>query len=116
MVAWDTADEEDVWDVERDFVSPDPDEYEAHPIESDMTVGELMEWRYIRAEREKEQVSHFILFHEIYTYYLRIWLCYYRVMSPLKVEIMPRLSSAINSRIRLSLRCLIIISISLLLT
>ena len=57
MVAWDTADEEDVWDVELDFVSPDPDEYEAHPIESDMTVGELMEWRYIRAEREKEQVS-----------------------------------------------------------
>ncbi|KAI0696452.1 hypothetical protein BC835DRAFT_1414283 [Cytidiella melzeri] len=52
---WDTHEEEDVWEVELDFVSPDPDECEAHPMESDMTVGELMEWRYIRAEREKEQ-------------------------------------------------------------
>ncbi|KAI0091275.1 hypothetical protein BDY19DRAFT_934903 [Irpex rosettiformis] len=55
VLGWDTPNEEDVWDVELDFVSPDPDEYEAHPVESDMTVGELMEWRYIRAEREKEQ-------------------------------------------------------------
>ncbi|KAI0766787.1 hypothetical protein BC629DRAFT_1583643 [Irpex lacteus] len=55
VLGWDTQDEEDCWDVELDFVSPDPDEYEAHPMESDMTVGEMMEWRYIRAEREKEQ-------------------------------------------------------------
>ncbi|KAI0342741.1 hypothetical protein BDW22DRAFT_1357239 [Trametopsis cervina] len=55
VYGWETRDEEDAWEVELDFVSPDPDEYEGHPVDSDMTVGELMEWRYIRAEREKEQ-------------------------------------------------------------
>lgn len=57
MYGWETEEEEDVWEVELDFISPDPDECDAPAVESDMTVGELMEWRYIRAEREKEQVS-----------------------------------------------------------
>ena len=116
MLGWDTQDEEDCWDVELDFVSPDPDEYEAHPMESDMTVGEMMEWRYIRAEREKEQVAHFTLSDRICAYLCIISSYCYRVILPLKAEIMSKLSSTISLHIRLSPRCHITISISLLLT
>ncbi|KAI0750054.1 hypothetical protein C8Q80DRAFT_1101519 [Daedaleopsis nitida] len=47
---WETEDEEDLWSVDIDFPT---NEDGAH--EDDMTVGELMTWRYLRAEREKEQ-------------------------------------------------------------
>jgi hypothetical protein len=56
VCGWETQEEEDIWEAELDFLSPDSEDYEPNPLESDMTVGELMEWRYIRAEREKEQV------------------------------------------------------------
>jgi hypothetical protein len=43
-----------VWDVELDFASFDPD---SRASETDMTIGEVMAWKYLQAEREKELVS-----------------------------------------------------------
>lgn len=54
---WATEEEEDIWEIELNIVSPDPEAYGLDPADSEMTIGELMEWRYIRAEREKEQVT-----------------------------------------------------------
>lgn len=56
MYGWGTEEEEDVWDIELDIVSPEADGYDMDAIDVEMTISELMEWRYIRAEREKEQV------------------------------------------------------------
>ena len=54
---WETHEEEDVWDVELDFASFEP---EPRTSETDMTIGELMAWKYLQAEREKELVSKLI--------------------------------------------------------
>jgi len=48
---WETEEEEDIWEVDLDF----GDECDSG-VNSDMTIAELMEWRYVKAEREKEQV------------------------------------------------------------
>jgi len=56
MYGWETGEEEDIWDVGLDFGGPDPDEC-ADGMDSDMTIEEMMEWRYLKAEKEKEQVS-----------------------------------------------------------
>ncbi|KAF9510220.1 hypothetical protein BS47DRAFT_1373353 [Hydnum rufescens UP504] len=49
---------EDVWRAKLDFGGSLNDDLEIYPEDEDaedaMTVGELMEWRYIKAEREKE--------------------------------------------------------------
>lgn len=42
-----------MWDVELDFASFDP---ESRASETDMTIGELMAWKYLQAEGEKELV------------------------------------------------------------
>ena len=47
-----TEDEEDIWELDLDFGGVDPDENEG--IDGDMTIGELMEWRYFKAEKAKE--------------------------------------------------------------
>ena len=57
VYGWETHEEEDVWDVELDFASFDPD---SRASETDMTIGELMAWKYLQAEREKELVSKLI--------------------------------------------------------
>ncbi|KAI0833808.1 hypothetical protein BC628DRAFT_1345478 [Trametes gibbosa] len=50
---WDTEDEEDMWGVDLELASM---EFEGNADkERDMTVAELIEWRYFRAEREKEE-------------------------------------------------------------
>ncbi|KAI0636310.1 hypothetical protein C8Q77DRAFT_1052471 [Trametes polyzona] len=49
---WGTEDEEDLWEVDLDFASAQ--EREASN-EDEMNVAEQLEWRYLRAEREKEQ-------------------------------------------------------------
>ncbi|KAJ7239373.1 hypothetical protein B0H12DRAFT_80205 [Mycena haematopus] len=54
VYGWETEEEEDIWEIGLDFGGMDPEEPN-EGIESDMTIGELMEWRYIKAEREKEQ-------------------------------------------------------------
>jgi len=57
VYGWETHEEEDVWDVELDFASFDP---ESRAAETDMTIGELMAWKYLQAEREKELVRKLI--------------------------------------------------------
>ncbi|KAF7335449.1 Outer envelope protein 64, chloroplastic [Mycena venus] len=55
IYGWETEEEEDIWEIGLDFGAMDPEEGEDESIESEMTIGELMEWRYIKAEREKEE-------------------------------------------------------------
>jgi hypothetical protein len=72
VFGWNTLDEEDLWEVELDFGGWDSDhereraaqgqvidsyEDEDEDPTADMTISELMEWRYVRAERSKELVS-----------------------------------------------------------
>lgn len=52
--SWETKDEEDVWETRLDFGGVDPDECDGA---DDMSIGEMMEWRYIKAERAKEKVG-----------------------------------------------------------
>ncbi|KAI0706424.1 hypothetical protein C8Q76DRAFT_749579 [Earliella scabrosa] len=55
ICGWETEEEEDLWDVDIDFPTNGDKKAAGTPDDGDMTVGELMEWRYLRAEREKEQ-------------------------------------------------------------
>ncbi|KAH7884830.1 hypothetical protein F5I97DRAFT_1507880 [Phlebopus sp. FC_14] len=52
---WETEEEEDVWDLDLDFTGNESEE-EANPgsMEPEMTIAEIMEVRYLRAEKEKE--------------------------------------------------------------
>jgi RNA polymerase II-associated protein 3 len=74
VYGWGTEEEEDVWELELDFAQGMPEEQHGgkdnnngksdytntnrptsrDPDECNMTVGELMNWRYFKAEREKE--------------------------------------------------------------
>ncbi|CAK5280717.1 unnamed protein product [Mycena citricolor] len=54
VFGWETEEEEDVWELGLDFGGVEPEDCFDGP-ESDMSVGELMEWRYIKAERQKEE-------------------------------------------------------------
>ncbi|KAG5342347.1 hypothetical protein C0989_002820 [Termitomyces sp. Mn162] len=52
VYGWETLEEEDVWEVGLDFVGSEiQDEEEGGMV---MTVGEVVEWRFYKAEREKE--------------------------------------------------------------
>ncbi|GJE85642.1 TPR repeat-containing protein [Phanerochaete sordida] len=55
VYGWETREEEDTWDVALDQICLEAEEYADHSLDPDMTIGELMEWRYLRAELEKEQ-------------------------------------------------------------
>ncbi|OBZ72562.1 RNA polymerase II-associated protein 3 [Grifola frondosa] len=55
VYGWETEEEEDIWEIDFDFVGLEPEDSSEGPVDCDMTIGELMEWRYLRAEREKEQ-------------------------------------------------------------
>ena len=59
VYGWGTEEEEDIWEIDLDFVSLEPEECDHEPY-SEMTIGEMMEWRYFKAEREKEQVFPFV--------------------------------------------------------
>ncbi|TBU27802.1 hypothetical protein BD311DRAFT_759703 [Dichomitus squalens] len=53
---WGMEEEEDLWDAELDHVRVDPErKSKGQDEDEDMTAGELMEWRYMCAEREKDQ-------------------------------------------------------------
>ena len=54
---WETDEEEDIWEISLDQVCFEAEECEDSPVDPEMTIGELMEWRYLRAELEKEQVD-----------------------------------------------------------
>ncbi|KAF8526280.1 hypothetical protein BU17DRAFT_74187 [Hysterangium stoloniferum] len=49
---WETEEEEDVWESRLDFGGLETEECQGV---DDMSIGELMEWRYIKAERAKEK-------------------------------------------------------------
>ena len=65
VFGWETEEEEDIWELELDFCTWDEsagasnrDNHRTWKTEDDlgMTIGEAMEWRYVRAERAKEEV------------------------------------------------------------
>jgi hypothetical protein len=56
VYGWETEEEEDIWEVDLDFGGLDPEECE-DGVDADMTIRELMEWRFLKAEREKEEVG-----------------------------------------------------------
>ena len=60
VFGWETEEEEDIWEVSLDQICLEAEGYADHSIDPEMTVGELMEWRYLRAELEKEQVVVFV--------------------------------------------------------
>jgi RNA polymerase II-associated protein 3 len=55
VYGWETDEEEDMWEIDLDFGGVEPDECDGSS-DAEMTIAELMEWRYLRAEREKEEV------------------------------------------------------------
>ena len=57
VYGWETEEEEDVWEISLDQVCLEAEEYEDSSVDPEMSIGELMEWRYLRAELEKEQVT-----------------------------------------------------------
>ena len=61
---WETEEEEDVWDIDLDFTGNESEE-EVNPgsAEPEMTIAEIMEVRYLRAEKEKELVRLVPLLH-----------------------------------------------------
>lgn len=61
VYGWETEEEEDIWEVGLDQICLEAEEYEHGALDPEMTIGELMEWRYLRAELEKEQVIIFNL-------------------------------------------------------
>ena len=54
MHGWETEEEEDTWEVDLDFGRLESDGCDEGV--KDMTIAELMEWRYLEAERKKEEV------------------------------------------------------------
>lgn len=55
VLGWETEEEEDIWDIDLDFGGSDSEEGEG--LGSEMTIAQMMEIRFIKAEREKEFVS-----------------------------------------------------------
>lgn len=105
VVGWETEEEEDLWDVDIDFPDAAGDK-SATPDDYDMTVGELIEWRYFRAEREKEQVN-IIAVHALILAHASC-----RATSPSRKANLQRRSNDIRARTRSSPRCRITSSIS----
>jgi hypothetical protein len=62
VFGWETEEEEDVWEVDLDFGGFGPEEERAVHRDGGegMTISDMMEWRYFKAEREKEEVRFFI--------------------------------------------------------
>jgi hypothetical protein len=56
VYGWETEDEEDIWEIELDFGGAGSEECEG-AVDSEMTIVEVMEWGFLKAEREKEQVG-----------------------------------------------------------
>ncbi|KAF8629612.1 hypothetical protein AX15_003353 [Amanita polypyramis BW_CC] len=54
VYGWETEEEEDLWECDLDFGCLDSDDCESGGC-SGLTIAETLEWRYIRAEREKEE-------------------------------------------------------------
>lgn len=57
IYGWQTDEEEDIWETDLDFGGLDSEECDGP--DQEMTIGELIEWRYFKAERSKESVRNF---------------------------------------------------------
>ncbi|GBE88416.1 hypothetical protein SCP_1302310 [Sparassis crispa] len=55
VYGWETEEEEDIWEIDFDFIGLVSEDNDDEGLDPDMTINGLMEWRYLRAEREKEQ-------------------------------------------------------------
>lgn len=86
-----------------DQVGLEPEEYEGSSIDPDMTIGELMEWRYLRAELEKEQVIIFVSGGVLNTQSMFLL---HRAITPSSKANMKSLSSITNWLTKLSPKCL----------
>lgn len=103
---WETEEEEDVWECRLDFGGLDADECDGV---DDMSIGELMEWRYIKAERAKEKVRYLgMWFHNVWPFILY----YLRGMRHSRSKILSLRSDIIFMRTRLNLNFHISNSIS----
>ena len=58
VYGWETNEEEDIWEVDLDFGGPEPGGVSGD-VNGGMTIGDMMEWRFFKAEREKEEVRLF---------------------------------------------------------
>jgi RNA polymerase II-associated protein 3 len=58
VFGWETEEEEDIWEMDLDFGGLAPGEEGALSKDAGggLTIGEMMEWRFFKAEREKEEV------------------------------------------------------------
>lgn len=65
-MGWETEEEEDIWDIDLDFGGSDSEEGEG--LGSEMTIAQMMEIRFIKAEREKEFVSNLLSSLNNYNY------------------------------------------------
>jgi len=65
-LGWETEEEEDIWDIDLDFGGSDSEEGEG--LGSEMTIAQMMEIRFIKAEREKEFVSNLLSSLNNYNY------------------------------------------------
>ena len=79
---WGTQKEEDLWEAKLDFGASSSED----GFEDGMTVGELMEWRYFKAERQKERVSTRAVWSASFVY-LRLAVHCFRETKHLKREI-----------------------------
>ena len=72
VYGWETSEEEDMWKAKLDFGGMPNEQADSYADEDEaedaMSVGELMEWRYIKAEREKELVSGHVCHLSPYTH------------------------------------------------
>jgi RNA polymerase II-associated protein 3 len=57
VYGWGTEDEEDIWEQDMDFGGLGPEEGEEPEYDPTLTVGEMVELRFVKAEKEKEMVS-----------------------------------------------------------
>ena len=69
---WGTEEEEDIWDIELSIANPEG-YYDPDAPDLEMTIGELLEWRYIRAEREKEQVIVVYYLFDVHQYLIQLF-------------------------------------------
>lgn len=55
---WNTESESDVWEFDLDFKQPDEDDPGEPEMDSLCTSGEMIQLRYVKAEKAKEKACH----------------------------------------------------------
>lgn len=104
VYGWETEEEEDIWEIDLDFGGMEPGQDQdmggVKLKESDMSIGEMMEWRYLRAEKEKEKVGPtFSVFISVFDMYSRAIQPFGRATLKLRLN-----TTRLRSRLNLSCR------------